>query len=367
MSNILSTGAVLPSTLLSVQDSSAMSAFNKIYNNVQLRAGTITASYDIDNPNNINKKSPEYDVLVLEQDRNSGTTPITYRNVISMDSFGGISDFFEFKRRSKTKEKTKSDVLDNDGQLVLLLCLDGNAKKGIIIGGIKQAQRLTKLATKAGLHLEGEYNGCNWKIDKDGAFTVTFKGPTDNEGKLKKPEVSGSTVKIEKDGSIELNTSKTDKPEKNESLRLDKTKQEVNVTSRKNISVVAGGDFTNDIKGSFNQTIGKDLVQKIAGTATCNAKSLTITATEALTITAKSTSQTYDASCQIKAQKIELNGESVAVGAGASYLAVLGPQLISWLASHTHPPIPPLVGGPVLPPTTPPPDSMLSNTVMIKS
>lgn len=367
MSNILNTGAVLPSSLLSVQNTSAISAFNKVYNNVQLRAGSIIATYDIDNEHNVNKQTPEYDVLVLEQDKDNGTTPITYRNTISMDSFGGMADFFEFKRRAKTKEKTKDNIVNNNGQLVLLLCLDGNAKKGIIIGGIKQAQRLTKLASKAGLHLEGEYNGCNWKIDKEGAFILTFKGATDNEGKAKKQDVSGSTIKIEQDGSVELNTSKTDKPDKNESIRLDKTKQEVSITSRKNLTTSVGGDFTNAIKGSFSQNINKDLVQKIVGTATCNAKSLTITTVEALSITAKSTLQTYESGCIIKAQKIELNGETVAVGSGANALAVLGPQLLSWLASHTHPPIPPLVGGPVLPPTTPPPDSILSSTVMIKN
>ena len=173
MDHILNTGAVLPSSLLSKQNTSMVSAFNKIYNNVQLRAGVIIKTYDIDNENNSNKTSVEYDVLVLEQDKDNGTTPITYRKVISMDSFGGMADFFEFKRRPKTKEKSIDNMTDNDGQLVILLCLDGNAKKGIIIGGMKQAKRLTKLTAKAGLHLEGEYNGLNWKIDKDGAFTVT--------------------------------------------------------------------------------------------------------------------------------------------------------------------------------------------------
>lgn len=363
MSNILNNGTILPSSLLGSQSLDMVSAFNKSYENVQLKAGIITDCYDIDSKQNMRKTSPEYDVLVMEQDKHRGTTTTTYKNVISLDSFGGLADFFDFKRRPQVK-KDKTNFHKNDGQLVLLLCLDGSSEKAIIIGGVKHAQRLSKLTAEAGLHLEGEYNGLNWQIDKDGALKILFKSPTDNEGKVKNEKLSGTNLNIKKDGSLQLTTQDLNKPELNESLTLDKTNQSLALTARKNTSITTGGDFTNAIKGSFNNTIGKDLSLNITGSSTITSKSLTITAQEALTIKAKESQQTYEANCKIQAKKIDLSGDSVAIGMGASALAVLGPQLMAWLNSHTH--IVTAPGAPCTPPIAPCPPSALSNTVTLK-
>jgi hypothetical protein len=363
MSNILNNGTVLPSSLLSSHSADFVSAFNKTYESVQLRAGIVIASYDIDNKQNIRKTTPEYDVLVMEQDRNRGTTTTTYRNVITIDSFGGMADFFEFKRRPQAKNE-KKDFHNNDGQLVLILCLDGSSEKAIIIGGVKHAKRLTKLTAEAGLHLEGEYNGLNWQIDKDGALKILFKSPTDNEGKVKNEKLSGTNINIKKDGTLQLTTQDLNKPELNESLTLDKTNQSLSLTARKNTSITTGGDFTNSIKGSFNNTVGKDLSLNITGSSAITSKSLTATLQDSLTIKAKSAQMTYESDCNIQAKKIDLAADSVAVGQGASALAVLGPQLLAWLNTHTHVATAP--GAPTTAPMAPAPSSVLSNTVTIK-
>lgn len=363
MSNVLGNGTILPSGLLGQQSVEFVSAFNKTYEQVQLRAGIIIAAYDLDSKGNIRKTAPEYDVLVMEQDRNRGTTTTTYKNVVSIESFGGMSDFFEYKRRPQTKTE-KDSFQKTDGQFVLLLCLDGSSEKAIIIGSMKHAQRLSKLTAKAGLHLEGEYNGLNWSINKDGAFTLTFKSPTDNEGKIINEKLAGSNFNIKKDGTLQLSTQDLNKPELNESITLDKTKQSLSLTARKNTSISTGGDFTNAIKGSFNNTIEKDLSLSVTGSSTLSSKSLTLSLKEAFSVKAKSCQQEYEADCKIKAKKVDLAADAVAIGQGASALAVLGPQLIAWLSSHTH--MVTGLGAPSTPPMTPPPSSMLSNTVKIK-
>jgi hypothetical protein len=248
--------------------------------------------------------------------------------------------------------------------MVLLLCIDGNAESGIILGGLKHVKRFTTLTKEAGLHLEGEYNGLNWKINKDGELTISFKSPTDSSGKVLKPELSGSQIKIEKDGSFEANTNYNDKL--GEKVRLDKTKQQADISARKNASLSAGEQL--DLSSGKDTTLktGKDLLMSISGAAKMTAKSLSISIEGNVEIKGKAKTETYESNYKVIAQIIDLAGDKVKVGAGASFAVPLGPQLIDWLKNHTHPPIPPLVGGPVLPPIVPPPPSILSNSVMVK-
>ena len=360
----LNNGGILPSSLISETPKEFVTAFNKTYNSVQLRAGIISLVHDIDSPTNYRKNVPEYDVLVMEQDKNRGITTITYKNCISMDSFGGVADFFEFKRRPKTKEKTKNDFKDCDGQLVLLLCLDGSSEKGIIIGGIKHASRLSQLTAEAGLNLQGEYNGVHWGIDKEGSFSITFKGPTNNDGTLTKKDIAGSQVNIEKDGSIELNTKYLeDKPY--DKIRIDKTKGDISISSRANQLISIGKSQTVTVKEGSTHTIGKDFTQSITGTANQSSNALTLNIKQAFTVNATESNQTYTGNLKVTAKQIDLSGDMVKVGTGASMQAVLGPMLIAWLSSHVHTTIAP--GAPTTPPMVPPPSSMLSTTVTLKS
>lgn len=65
--------------------------------------------------------------------------------------------------------------------------------------------------------------------------------------------------------------------------------------------------------------------------------------------------------------KISLTGSLVDIGEGASALAVLGPQLVSWLNSHTHMSPGGLTPAPTSAPLSPPPSDMLSTSVKLKS
>ena len=67
-----------------------------ISNNSNLKTGIVIALYDIDNKGNISKTTPEYDVLIVEQKKNSSMEPVIYKNCIAIDSFGGVADFLEF-------------------------------------------------------------------------------------------------------------------------------------------------------------------------------------------------------------------------------------------------------------------------------
>ena len=83
--------------MLGSQSGRDSSAFNRTYQNFPIRAGIVIQRYELDDKNNLSKLAIEYDVIVIEQDRNMGTMPITYKNCLSSESLGSIGDFFEKK------------------------------------------------------------------------------------------------------------------------------------------------------------------------------------------------------------------------------------------------------------------------------
>jgi hypothetical protein len=234
-----------------------------IFNNTALKNGIIIKVYEIDDEKNLNKKFPEYDVLIVEQKKNSTMEPVIYNNCISIDGFGGVADFFEYKLRPVKSEENKKSTTplstnfkEQFGSMVLLLCLDGSSDKGIIIKSVPHQGRKTNLTKDNDVHLEGEYNGLNWKINKDGELTVTFKSKTDEKGKPQDDAAGGTFVKIDKQGSIELDTADEAK------LKIDKTSKDIvaevgnniDLTAKKDINATADGN----IKGSAKEKIEFD-------------------------------------------------------------------------------------------------------------
>jgi hypothetical protein len=294
---------------------------NRVVNNTSLRTGIVVAAYEIDDELNFNKKFPEYDVLVVEQDKNSTVEPVLYKNCVAIDSFGGVADFFEFKIRpvnnvSEDKEvEVDANFQKQFGNVVLILCLDGSADKGIIIKSLPHPGRKTTLTTENELHLEGEYNGLNWKIDKEGSLTVTFRSKTDNQGKPQDEQSGGTFVKMDKEGSIELNTNLKEKDAT--SVKLDKTKKDINITAgqnisnvaQKNLSLLAEGDLSGSAKGSLSFVT--------EGAAKISAKSgLSLDGSSQVDIKGDTTKITGGNMVQIEGGKLMINTPKVFVGQG---------------------------------------------------
>ncbi len=298
---------VLPSSLLSVADQDYYSTFNYSFNNFSLKVGLVKKTYDTDHKENENKKMPEYDVLVFEQHEDQGVASTTYPHCIFLDTFGGLGDFFEFKKRSPTDEQLL-DPANSDGATVLMLCVDGISEKGLIIGAIPHPNRKSTLTKEAGNHLEGQFNGLNWQINDDGALTITFKSGTDNKGVPKDEKAGGANWKIEKDGSIELSDGDA------ENVRLDKTaktltanaENDISITSaKKNVSVTAGA--------AVNITAKKDLIAAAQGKAAFSAsKTFDIIAKGAMKIEGKELKFDSKSMIEMKASsKISLDASAM--------------------------------------------------------
>lgn len=315
MSNLLDNGAVLPSGLLSIDNQALLGAFKKTYQNCALRVGIVTASYGIKDPANVTKTVMEYDVLVQEQNEDQGSTTITYKNCIASTGFGSKTDFFEARLRTFKKKTTKDPVISPSGQngaIVLLLCLNGLSNAGVIISAITHPDRPTTL-TGAGPHLEGEYNGVNIKVNEDGSTSLSFSGAKDNDGKILDSSQGITTLKIEKDGTVQVDHSTI-------KLRLDR-------------------DGTTTLTGK------KDAVVTVEGNVTINAKADVNVNCANATVTAK--------------KNATVEGKAVLLGKDAAEAVVKGDTFKKLYDAHIHP----TAVGPSGPPVAPLSPSALSKKV----
>lgn len=208
MNNFLGNGTVMPHGLLSCDPSDFLRGHAKSYNNTALRFGVIKQIYPITDSKNVSKLSTEYDVDIIEQDMNRGVAPITYKNCLSVDSLGGMADYFEKNFRAQTQSKNFQLPLTKgqNGATVLVLCLDATTGKGVILGGLSHPDRPTTLIDDQP-RLSGEYNGVAVAINPDGSTSLTFNGATDNSGTVINPSQGPTTFEVKKDGSFEFNHS----------------------------------------------------------------------------------------------------------------------------------------------------------------
>lgn len=297
MSNFLPNGAVLPSGLLGVDSESGMKGFNKTYKNFAMRMGVVVASYPATDPNNSSKLCNEYDVLVFEQDEGDGSTVIRYKNCLSAEGLGSLADFFEKSLRVQNRKPKNGsiDSKDQNGAIVLILCLDSMSEKAIIIGQITHPDRKTTITSDAP-HLEGEYNGVHVVVNEDGSTTLTFKGATDNDGKIVDATQGPTTITIEKDGSYQVS-------HKTIIQRFDKSGD---------ASLTATGNISNTATKNFNVTATENIVLTSTKDTSANCDNFILAAQGSATMTMQSLSITAKGSAAIQAQQFTVEAQSMA-------------------------------------------------------
>ncbi len=255
MNNILDNGTVLPSGLLNAHGAEEMLVgFNRSYKNTALKAGIVIASYDATNEYNKTGLCTEYDVQVIEQFEDKGTTSQIYKNCLSTQGFGSIADYFEYTLRPKTFQTNKgtSSFKNQDGAIVLVLCLDGVGEKGVVVGNLIHPDRPTTITSTAP-QLGWEYNGVNFAINNDGSFALTFMGATDSKGTPTDSSQGNTVVQVQTDGTFNVNNSEV-------SMTLDKT--------NKQITMASSGNWTVNIQGDTNITTSGDTNLNTTGTTT---------------------------------------------------------------------------------------------------
>lgn len=305
---------VTPSSLVQERDEKSVDSYTRSFSNLALRTGIVLAVYDIEDEQNVSKLGPEYDVMAIEQDASFGLNTTIYKNCIMSDGAGGVADFFQMKLRAvkdPKKTKAKGSFKNETGSLVKILCIDGFSEKAMIVGMVQNPSK--KVLTKEkGVHLEGEYNGVNYQVNKDGELTVTFRSATNDDGTVKNKDASGSFFKFDKDGSFEINDKNT------ESFRIDKKLKTIAMKAAKDISNTTDANFNVTTKESINLKATKDLIATIDGKVTIDAKQPSVfKCAGALTIEAPTVNIQGTDMIMAQASQIQLLGNQVIVGNGA--------------------------------------------------
>jgi hypothetical protein len=172
-------GSVIPSHLVK---SGELGFHPNSFSNSVLRVGTIVDVYSTDDKQNLNGKVAEYDVLCTQLEGNRGQTSLIYPNCISTSAFGS-SDYLNYSLRK--------------GAVVLVLCVDGNTARGVILGAYSANNTKSSLD---GSFLDFNFNGINAQVKNDGSFTFSQTGAHDEKSLTSLPLTS--QVTFDTTGSI---------------------------------------------------------------------------------------------------------------------------------------------------------------------
>lgn len=327
--NFIENGAVLPGGLLSVEKAASLNAFARNFQNNTMRVGVVVASYAVSDDKNNSKLAMEYDVVTLEQNEDRGGTSILYRNCLSMEGLGSIADYFEKSLRPRTKKDNAgpaTNLAGQDGNIVLLLCLDGNASKGIVLGSLGHPDRKTGIKDSEPF-LQGEYNGVNVVINSDGSSSLTWKGATKSDGTAADKTQGNTEIDIEKDGSFQLKHSTiTQRFDRNGKSTLTTT-DDVTTTTQKSFNVTATENVV--ITSTKDTTLSMDkFILNAQGSAALACDSLSIAATSDISVKGSKIQLEAESMVGIKASNITLDGNVALGGAGGQPLLMLNAQML---------------------------------------
>lgn len=319
---------VMPSSILQERTSEDFNYSQKISNNVSLKVGVVVDIIELGDKKNVSKVTTEYNVMVIEDQSNS-----VYANCMAVDGFGGIGDFLNKKLR-KTKDPTKvssrTTLTNQNGSIVLLLCIDGHSEQAVIVGSLAHPDRKNGQLTKdKGHHLEGEFNGINWQIDKNGALKVTFKSASDNDGKYKESEgkVGGTHLHMDKDGGVDINTNL--KGAEETYIRMDKKNKDVGLKAGQHIGLTAEKNIGLTAKANITSKATADLLAEAGGSMTLkSAGAFGINAGAALNVQAASVDIVSNGSVKINGTMVQLSAPSIQLGNGGTPAVTMSTQFI---------------------------------------
>lgn len=207
MSQMLPDGSILPQNLRPhgplVESRSEMT----------LRMGRICATYDPTDQANLSKKFIEYDVLADYIDYNGIYSSVLFPRCKVVSRFGGAADFEFFTYRESTIDPSQKSTLET-GDIVLVLCINGDRRGGMIVGGLPHSMldnnsNYKNLALAPGSNYVWEFNGAIINVNDDGEFTLKFTGATQNDGTpLSSVNTSNAltTILFDKNGQLIMST-----------------------------------------------------------------------------------------------------------------------------------------------------------------
>lgn len=235
--------------------------------------------------------------LVSVQDR-IDKFPVNCR---MMRRFGGVYNYEDVIYRGyKTTDKPDPVAAfeAKAGDMVLVAYFRGEAREGLILGGMTHPAREIQLDPDDGPQYKSEFNGMETFINLDGEMTITFKGqPTNLDGLSETPseqipeaeydtDVGSTYMKFDKKGGWQISDNSSEDPQ---SILIDKDSKVIIITAGK---VIVKLDKDKEV-------------------VTMTTKELEIDADDKITEKTKEYSLEASTSVKIKSDKIAIGSDSI--------------------------------------------------------
>jgi phage baseplate assembly protein gpV len=246
---------VIPS-YLSTEDISEIDG-PSLFGNSYLRIGEVKEIIYPDDPRSLSKRIIEYNIRVQHQGDSGPATPTMYNNCALSNLFGGVADKFRYTLRQATS-LPQTDTGLGIGSKVLLLCINGDQTKSIILSGIREPTSTERDDSSDGHNLFFEFNGLKFQINDDGEATLVFRGKTNADGTLADSadvDAEGTSVNFNKDGNLEAAT-----PDLQQFVRLNH--------KDKKIEVLADTEWNVEVNGKLVFKAGSEIQINGGSTAT---------------------------------------------------------------------------------------------------
>lgn len=172
-----------------------------------------------------------------------------------MRRFGGVYNTEEYTLQTYNADRNNDQVGKFEtkaGDQVVVAFLNGDPREGLIIGGLNHTARKARFKPEDGPQLFTETNGVQREINKDGEYTVTFRGIPTNASVLKdKPgnkvipeaeyddEVGTTYYKFDVDGGWTVSDNATQDPQ---TVHINKKDGEIIITSGKIELIMVKGE-----------------------------------------------------------------------------------------------------------------------------
>jgi len=206
MTTILEDGSCIPSYLST--ETTGISTPRSAFSNYSLKQGEVVdIIYPSDKKKSVSKQFVEYAVAVQERDGTGPVVGVLYPACTVINLFGGQADSLRYTYRKASKKPELKKGFSN-GSKVLLLCVNGEARRAYIVGGLPIVPEAPEKESD-GHNYFFEFNGAQATINKDGELQIRYRGATKVDGTLSdeaNAEAEGSTIIFNKDGGIKLYT-----------------------------------------------------------------------------------------------------------------------------------------------------------------
>lgn len=233
-----------------------------------LKVGTIVAVRNVDSTDGLQQSA------TVNEDDMSGTPyetvydvridshnahPFIFTNCRALKPFFGATNFFDMIHEAANNAEGYSDDLAFStsaesliGSRCVILCLEKNVSAPIIMGFLQHPARPSTITEDMGLHMVFEFNGMNFSIDKDGAFTLTANGPYEtpiaapigpvpDNAILQDPTIGPFTFQITADMQLMIEDNL------GQGFRIDRVEGEIEITNGSESILISQDEMSMDI------------------------------------------------------------------------------------------------------------------------